>query len=32
MCRDKAGNTLPGSADAVLDGVALEGCGVPLSR
>jgi len=32
MCRDKAGNTLPGSADLVLDGVALEGCGVPLSR
>jgi hypothetical protein len=32
MCRDKAGNTLPGSADIVLDGVALEGCGVPLSR
>lgn len=31
-CQDKAGNTLPGSADAVLDGVALEGCGVPLSR
>ncbi len=32
MCRDKVGNTLPGSADVVLDGVALEGCGVPLSR
>lgn len=31
-CRDKAGNTLPGSADLVLDGVTLEGCGVPLSR
>ena len=32
MCRDKVGNTLPGSTDVVLDGVALEGCGVPLSR
>lgn len=31
-CSDKAGNTLPGSADAVLDGVTLEGCGVALSR
>ena len=31
-CRDKVGNTLPGSADIVLDGAALEGCGVPLSR
>ncbi|MGE0331163.1 MAG: MliC family protein [Ramlibacter sp.] len=32
QCRDKAGNTLPGSVDAELDGVTLEGCGVPLSR
>ena len=32
MCRDKVGNTLPGSADVVLDGAALEGCGVSLSR
>ncbi len=31
-CSDKAGNTLPGSADAVLDGTTLEGCGVALSR
>lgn len=32
LCRDKAGNTLPGSADIVLDGATYEGCGVALSR
>ncbi len=32
VCRDRSGNTLPGSVQISLEGAAYQGCGIPLSR